>query len=209
MTQQAPNLWGMDTGAERPGGEHYVDLIDSLRSLQDVVTCSHPSAESVAEVTSLLDRARGMLETESVAPGHHHAGLRGDVPGRGHPLVVPVHIRSWNDHHVEGHVEFTRFHLGGGIAVHGGATALMFDELLGRLTNSGPPSRTAYLKVDYRNVVPIGRRLHVEATLVRREGRKMFVRGHVSDAGVVLAEGEGLWIELRANASAAERGVLE
>jgi acyl-coenzyme A thioesterase PaaI-like protein len=209
MTEPAHNLWGLDTGDHRPGGDHFISLVESLRDLQDTVACSDPTAEVAESARRLIHRARQALEPTTVVPGRHYAGLRGDVPGRGHPLAVPVEIREWDADRVTGFVEFTPFFVGGGVAVHGGATALMFDELLGRLTNNGPPARTAYLRVDYRRVIPVGRRLETEAVVVRREGRKMFVRGEIRDQGQLLAEGEGLWVELRSEATAEERGMLE
>jgi acyl-coenzyme A thioesterase PaaI-like protein len=209
MTQPAPNLWGLEPGADRPGGDHYVELVEGLRRLQDAVVCADSSPEVVDAALAAMREARLLLEPDALPPGRHHAGLRADVPGRAHPLAVPIEILEWDDDRVSGRVTFMPFFLGGGVAVHGGATALMFDELLGRLTNNGPPSRTASLKVDYRKVIPVGRPLPCEAHVVRREGRKMFVRGAVSDGGVVLADAEGLWVELRTDASADERGVLE
>jgi acyl-coenzyme A thioesterase PaaI-like protein len=205
----APNLWGLDTGGARPGGDHYIELVQALRQLQDVVVCADPIPEAARAAMETIQAAQRLLEDDALVPGRHHAGLRADVPGRGHPFAVPVQIDEWSVDRVTGTATFSRFFLGGGVAVHGGATAVMFDELLGRLTNNGPATRTAYLKVDYRRVIPIDTPLACTAWVVRREGRKTFVRGEVSLHGNVLAEAEGLWVELDPDRSAAERGVLE
>jgi hypothetical protein len=83
--------------------------------------------------------------------------------------------------------------------VHGGVLPLLFDDVLGRLSTSlgGPLSRTAYLRVDFRNITPIDVDLTIEAAVARLEGRKRFLTGVLSHEGIVLAEAEGLWVELR------------
>ena len=57
---------------------------------------------------------------------------------------------------------------------------MLFDTVLG-LTSSvltgGPRQRTAYLHVNYRQIVPIEKKLQIEAGVDRVEGRKIFVRG--------------------------------
>ena len=204
-----PNLWGYHRGFEQRGGQHFIELVDTLRRLQDRVACCDPEPDAVAATVELLDRATRTLDDYAVAPGMHFAGLRADVAGRGHPLVVPVDINTSDENDVTGSVTFTEFYVGGGVAAHGGAIALAFDEVLGRLGNAGPPARTAYLHVEYRRVVPVGRRLDVTAHCSRREGRKTYIEGRISLDGATLAEAEGLWVVLRDDATADERGEIE
>jgi hypothetical protein len=82
----------------------------------------------------------------------------------------------------------------------GGAHAVLFNEILGRLSAGGgrPLSRTAYIHVNYRSVTPIGRRLELDATLDRVEGRKRFVSGRLLSGTVTVADAEGLFVELLA-----------
>lgn len=70
---------------------------------------------------------------------------------------------------------------------------LTFDEVLGRLANSGerPTVRTGYITVNYRVITRIG----VEH---RIDGRKRWVTGRLLDpAGMVVSDAEGLFVELR------------
>ena len=99
---------------------------------------------------------------------------------------------------MRGRVVFTRIYLGGNGAAHGGTVPLLFDEVLGRLNSSGGRSvgRTAYLHVNYRHITPIGRELELEATLDRIEGRKRFITGRLRDGDTVVADAEGLFVEL-------------
>jgi acyl-coenzyme A thioesterase PaaI-like protein len=107
-------------------------------------------------------------------------------------------IDEWTDTHVRAHVTFSRFHLGGNGAASGGAHAVLFNEILGRLSAGGgrPLSRTAYIHVDYRNVTPTSRRLELDATLDRVDGRKRFVSGRLRDGATTVADAEGLFVEL-------------
>jgi predicted thioesterase len=74
----------------------------------------------------------------------------------------------------------------------------LFDDVLGRLANSvgGTIGRTASLKVNYRKITPIGVELQVEATVDRIEGRKRWVSARLLDQGTLIADAEGLFVEL-------------
>jgi acyl-coenzyme A thioesterase PaaI-like protein len=94
---------------------------------------------------------------------------------------------------------FRRFHLGRNGAVHGGAIGLLFDSVLGltsRLLTGGPRQRTAYLHLNYRQIVPIEKELQIDAGVDRVDGRKIFVSGRLSDGGTVLCEASGLFVLL-------------
>jgi acyl-coenzyme A thioesterase PaaI-like protein len=97
-------------------------------------------------------------------------------------------------------VTFRRFHLGGHGAAHGGTVPLLFDEVLGRLANSGdrPIARTAYLTVNYRYITRVGIEHQLEAEVQRIAGRKRWVTGRLKDpAGTTVADAEGLFVQLR------------
>ena len=121
------------------------------------------------------------------------------IPGRGQALAPVVHVEEFTGERARGHVTFGRFYLGGNGAVHGGAIPLAFDELMGRLANTGgrTPSRTAYLHVNYRSVAPVGRRLSIEARFGREEGRKRILHGEIRHGETVCADAEGLFVALR------------
>ena len=93
-----------------------------------------------------------------------------------------------------------KFFLGRNGAVHGGALGMLFDTVLG-LTSSvltgGPYQRTAYLKIDYRHIVPIEKELQIDAGVDRVEGRKIFVSGRLSDGDTLLTEAIALFVRLK------------
>jgi acyl-coenzyme A thioesterase PaaI-like protein len=100
---------------------------------------------------------------------------------------------------VDARVTFGRFQLGGNGAVHGGVLPLLFDEVLGRLANSGRTvARTAYLTVNFRHITRIGVEHTLVAELDRIAGRKRHLRGVLRDpTGRVVSDAEGLFVELR------------
>ena len=123
-----------------------------------------------------------------------------DLPNRGNILPVPMKVRRTDDGRIQGWARFRRFHLGRNSAVHGGALGLLFDSILGMTSaviTGGPRQRTAYLHINYRQIVPIEKELQIDAGVDRVEGRKIFVSGRLSDGEEVLTEGEALFVLLK------------
>jgi acyl-coenzyme A thioesterase PaaI-like protein len=173
-------------------------MIDALRTLQNVITGSRPPAEVLEETTRQLSELARQLAKYPVDERDQIAGHLAETPGRGQALIPPVHLDEVAPGRVRGHLTFGRFYLGGNGAVHGGALPLVFDELMGRLANTGrSPARTAYLHVNYRNVTPIETRLTIEAQLESEEGRKRVLRGVLRDGDTVCADAESLFVALR------------
>lgn len=83
--------------------------------------------------------------------------------------------------------------------VHGGVIATLLDETMSKAVRAGGHiAMTRHLEVDYQRPVPSGAPIRLEGRLVRSEGRKLWVVARVLDAkGSVLAEGKGLFIEVR------------
>ncbi|AZG45471.1 hotdog domain-containing protein [Gordonia insulae] len=181
------------------GGAGYPDLLTQVRRLQDAVVGASAPNETIVAVARHLSEIASELEQYEVPEAQAPVGTRTDLPGRGHPFLVPHVVDSWTDSRVEAHVTFTRFYLGGNGAAHGGALPLLFDEVLGRLSSGGgrKVARTAYLHVNYRHITPIGRRLELEATFDREEGRKRYISARLRDGDVVVADADGLFVELR------------
>ena len=174
-------------------------MIDALRVLQNRITSAVPGEELAAEVSRTLTDLAIRLGACAVEEEGQIAG-RIDVPGRAQALVPPVHLDEQDEHHAVGRVLFGRLHLGRNGAVHGGAIPLVFDEIMGRLSNTGgrPPARTAYLHVNYRTITPIDRELQLIARFAREDGRKRFVSAELRDGATLCADAEGLFVMLRA-----------
>jgi hypothetical protein len=185
--------------ADRRGGPELGELMAALRAVQDAAARAAAPPDVLSAAARSLREVAALLDPHAVDDGAQHAGYRFDLPGRGHPLLVPFvpDVRSGDV--VEGRVTFGAAHLSGGGRVHAGVLALTFGEVLGVLSVSGgrPPSRNAALRVDYRRPTPAGVELRLVARLTAVEGRKVRVQGELLDGDEVLAEAEGLYVRPR------------
>lgn len=182
------------------GGPDYGRFVEGVRTLQDHARAVDAPDQVITEAADLLDKASQLLGPYEVDEWTSPSGRRMDLPNRGSVLGVPGEYHKTDDGRIGGFVRFRRFHLGRNGAVHGGCIAQMFDSVLGytafRLTE-GHKQRTAYLHVNYRQIVPIEKELTVDAGVERVDGRKIFIEGRVLDGDTVLADAEALFVKLR------------
>ena len=83
--------------------------------------------------------------------------------------------------------------------LHGGIIATLLDESMSKSVRAqGLTAMTRQLEVDYLRPVPAGEPIRLEGRLVRSEGRKHWAEARILNArGTALAEGKGLFIEIR------------
>jgi acyl-coenzyme A thioesterase PaaI-like protein len=182
------------------GGPDYGRFIDAVRRLQDHARAVDAPDEVITGAADLLEKVSLLLSPFDADEWESPSGRRMDLPVRGNILTVPMSVRKTDDGRIRGWARFARFHLGRNGAVHGGALGMLFDTVLG-LTSSvltgGPYQRTAYLKLDYRHIVPIEKELQIDAGVDRVDGRKIFVSGTLSDGDTLLTDGEALFVLLK------------
>jgi acyl-coenzyme A thioesterase PaaI-like protein len=182
------------------GGPDYGRFIDAVRKLQDHARAVDAPDEVITEAADMLEKLSGMLTPFDTDEWESPSGRRVDLPVRGNILTIPMSARKTEDGRIRGWARFARFHLGRNGAVHGGALGMLFDTVLGLTTSvltGGPRQRTAYLKIDYRHIVPIEKELQIDAGMDRVEGRKIFVSGRLSDGDTLLTEAEALFVRLK------------
>jgi acyl-coenzyme A thioesterase PaaI-like protein len=151
--------------------------------------------EAADRATALVELLEPFQADEGKAP----AGRTPDLPGMGSLLLPPWTLTRYAPDGVEMKGYFTRFHVGGNHAVHGGVLPLLFDHMFGMISHAAgrPISRTAFLHVDYRKITPIDAPLVVRGRVTSTEGRKAFVSAELVDSDdTVLAEGNGLMVRL-------------
>jgi acyl-coenzyme A thioesterase PaaI-like protein len=171
----------------------------AVRRLQDLAVSTNPDGETWSAVTETIEQACAALEPHQVPDGQAPAGRAIKLPGLGHPLIPPWTITSFGEDGVTMEGNFTRYHVGGNMAVHGGVIPLFYDWHFGMIVSAAgrPISRTAYLHVDYRAVTPIDTPLVSRGRIERVDGRKAFVTATMTDPdGTVLSEATGLMIKL-------------
>jgi len=182
------------------GGPDYGRFVDAVRKLQDHARAVDAPDGVITEAADLLDKLSALLSPYDADEWESPSGRRMDLPMRGNVLTVPMSAGKGDDGRIHGSARFARFHLGRNGAVHGGALGMLFDSVLG-LTSSvitgGPRQRTAYLKINYRHIVPIEKELQFDAGIDRVEGRKIFVSGRLSDGHTLLTEAEALFVRLK------------
>jgi acyl-coenzyme A thioesterase PaaI-like protein len=171
----------------------------AMRRLQDLAVSTNPSGDVWTSTAGRLEGICDELEQFVVGDGEALAGRAANLPGLGHPLMPPWTITDYGETGVtmEGH--FSRFHVGGNMAVHGGVIPLFYDWHFGMIVSAAgrPISRTAYLHVDYRAVTPIDKPLVSRGRIDRLDARKAFITATMTDLdGTVLSEANGLMIKL-------------
>ncbi|MCW2800805.1 MAG: thioesterase family protein [Aeromicrobium sp.] len=184
--------------ASLPGGSDYELLVESLRLFLDDFAGATPNSETAHSLTADLQEWSRRLRSIQVPEREQAFGHRTDLPGRGQVMAPAFVLTHRHADGVEGTVTFGRYFLGGNGAVHGGAVALLFDEVLGGLSHTGgrPSGRTAYLNTVYRSVTPVEKKLRLRAWFVSEIGRKRTIRGAIFDGDTLCAEAEGLFLSL-------------
>ncbi|BBX05089.1 thioesterase [Mycolicibacterium moriokaense] len=180
-------------------GPGFGRFLTAMRRAQDLAVSADPdsdtwelAADRAEELVKLLDPFEA---PEGVGPANRVPSL----PGAGSLLMPPYRDVQMDPHGVELKVQFSRFHVGGNYAVHGGVLPLLFDSIFGMVIHAvgRPISRTAFLHVDYRSVTPIDTPLEARGWLREAEGRKAFVNAELRhNDGTLLAEAHGLMIRL-------------
>jgi acyl-coenzyme A thioesterase PaaI-like protein len=182
------------------GGPDYGRFIDAVRKLQNHARAVDAPDEVITEAADQLEKLSALLSPFDADEWQSPSGRRMDLPVRGNILTVPMSARKTEDGRIRGWARFARFHLGRNGAVHGGSLGMLFDTVLGMTSSvltGGPYQRTAYLKINYRHIVPIEKELQIEAEIDRVEGRKIFVSGRLRDGDTLLTEADALFVRLK------------
>ena len=174
-------------------------FVAAIRRLQDLTVSTNPDGPMWATAAEHVENAYTLLEDHQVPEGLAPAGRVIDLPGLGHPLLPPWTITDSGPDGVTMKGHFTRSHVGGNNAVHGGMIPLLYDWHFGMIVSTAglSPSRTAYLHVDYRNITPIDEPLTAYGRITEIDGRKAFVAATMTAAdGALLSEANGLMVRL-------------
>jgi acyl-coenzyme A thioesterase PaaI-like protein len=183
--------------AEPPPG--FIRFVAAMRRLQDLAVSAAPGDQVWDDAAQRAEDLAEMLDPHEAAEGVAPAGRAPNMPGMGSLLIPPWTLTEFRPDGVAMKGHFSRYHVGGNYAVHGGVLPLLFDHVFGMVVHAAgrPISRTAFLHVDYRNVTPINEPLSIRGRVDSAEGRKVFVSAELTDGqGMVLAEAHGLMVRL-------------
>ncbi len=180
-------------------GPGFEPFVESMRRLQDLAVSANPDSDTWQQAAARVAELVELLEPFEAPEGAAPAGRMPSMPGGGSLLMPPFRVKKMDADGVEATVQFSRYHVGGNYAVHGGVLPLMFDSVFGMVIHGAgrPISRTGFLHVDYRKVTPINVELTATGWIRSTEGRKAFVNSELRDPdGNLLAEANGLMIRL-------------
>lgn len=182
-----------------PVRDAYGDYVAALRRVQEAAVSLDIGSPDIERATVHVHALAEWLEQLPGYQGDYVGTRQMALSSSQGPFSVPWTLHEARADYSAGTVRFSRFHHGRGGVAHGGATALLFDEVLGRMSNfpGQPPSRTAYLVVNYRAVAPIEKDLRVEAAIDRVEGRKKFSTGRLYDGDTLVADAQALFVVLK------------
>ncbi|NDZ95915.1 PaaI family thioesterase [Streptomyces sp. SID6673] len=176
-------------------------FVVAMRRMQDLARAAQADDTAWNLAAEQVEAVCETLEPHLAPPGGYgHLGRAVGLPAFGNPLVPPWVVESAEpsgDVRVRG--EFSRYHVGGNNAVHGGMISLFYDWVFGQCVVAADRamSRTAFLHVDYRGVTPIHKPLEARGRISRLDGRKAFIEAEMTDGnGTVLSQATGLMIQL-------------
>ncbi|MGE2733546.1 PaaI family thioesterase [Mycolicibacterium vaccae] len=179
-----------------PGFERF---LTAMRRAQDLAVSANPDAATWDDAADRVEALVDLLGPHAAGEGIGPANRVPALPGAGSLLMPPWTMTKFDADGIELEVTFSRYHVGGNHAVHGGVLPLLFDSMFGMVIHATgrPISRTAFLHVDYRNVTPVDTTLTARGWLREAEGRKAFVNAELRHPdGTLLAEANGLMIRL-------------
>ena len=162
----------------------YVD-----RALKALALHVHPGPYAQADLLGGLgkfEETRDPMELFPYSP----------LVGRGNPIAPPVEFTVDGDR-VRGLGRFGAQYCGPPNHVHGGVVAAVMDELLGAVNVVNDlGAMTGTLTVRYRRPTPLFEEIRMEGRTAGSDGRKVFARGEMWHGENLLAEAEGIFIQV-------------
>ncbi|MEW2482191.1 MULTISPECIES: PaaI family thioesterase [Mycolicibacterium] len=203
MTDERPSVFeqhgGFPVFESADPGPGFARFLTAMRRAQDLAVSADPDSDTWDDAADRVEELVKLLAPYEAAEGVGPANRVPSLPGVGSLLMPPFTVSKFEPEGVELKVEFSRFHVGGNYAVHGGVLPLLFDSVFGMVIHAAgrPISRTAFLHVDYRKVTPIDTVLTARGWVRESEGRKAFVNAELRDPDEnLLAEANGLMLRL-------------
>ncbi|MGC0405238.1 hypothetical protein RKD27_007882 [Streptomyces sp. SAI-126] len=158
----------------------------------------HRVADGVRHLTGqLTGRRRARAEIPEVDDFPAGPRMYSPVTGAGSPLAPPMHITLAPDGLI-GRCVLGIAHEGPPGYGHGGMSAMLLDEIMGRAcVTAGMPGLTVSLQMRYHRPVPLETPLNILGRVTGTDGRKIFVTGSVTaqeDPATELVTADGVFV---------------
>lgn len=175
-------------------------LGDQLMRSQGDAACFEQAAARVAEARSIIAASpmRSFFEAHRArdTAAHEEWADRGPVIGHANPAAPPLSLEI-DGEDVVGRGVYCELFQGGPGCVHGGHIAAGFDHVLGAAAlRRGVVCMTGKLSVKYRRPVRLGVPVSYRARIKDVVGRATLVVGELKAEEQLLAEAEGMFVEL-------------
>ena len=191
-------------------------LADALRQFNEMLLTRDVPTSALQDATDrILSETARIPQLPRVLGRHGHGERHADrgenmkdvlyeispSTGMSNANSVPTHL--WNDHGTVRGIAQPGWSQEGPVGcVHGGVIALILDQLFGVAQRTcGKPGHTGTLTIRYNKFTPLNVPLHLEASIVRNEGRKNFIHGSISVDGVRTVECHAIFIMDKAHAA--------
>lgn len=182
------------------------ELGATLRRAIDELVCTEAPAPELESALQAAHEVLGRLQGFRRPPDQlasldplHGARIHSPAAGEGNPIAPPLNVRR-TDNGVKAELELGRAYEGPPGYVHGGVTALLLDETLGRAAvEAGRFGMTAVLTLRYRRPIPLRTPILLQAAVSDTQERSTTVTGTVTtqdDPDTTLVEATGLFIQL-------------
>ncbi len=172
----------------------------AIGSEVEVDVLRQAAADARALATTLASRQRRPDEPSSVDDLHRGQRRFNPIVGEGNPVAPPVRVEIVDGAAV-GWCTLDWRYEGPFTYAHGGVSAMLLDQIMGyAAAAAGHPGMTGRLEVRYRETVPLGKPLRLEARLIDVLGVRAAIRGSISlaaDPDIALVEAEGRFLALR------------
>ena len=161
----------------------------AMRRLANSVALTEVSISALEKVT---EDAAGMAEILESCCRHFTTMASVDststavrmfnpAAGKGNPFSPPLDLESISMDRVRARCALGPLHEGPFGFVHGGVTALLLDQIVGiAARHSHQNAMTASLNVTYSRPIPLESTIELHGEVIRRSGRKVWVRAHIA-----------------------------
>lgn len=187
----------VNAGPDEQSGR-YAEVIGELQGFLNAFASAELSEPQMDKFRDALSALRAEAEDCRVPELDRRFGRARRTLTGVYAAAPEVNVEVFDNEQLLGTTYIGDFFLGVNSAAHGGSVAYIFDEVLGSLSGGldRAPSRTAYLKTDFRAITPINETLRVVARVEKIEGRKRFLHGEIWHGDVLCAEANALFVEL-------------
>lgn len=171
-------------------------LLDELHAFHGALAAALPNRDDTISLRETLAKLRSRLETKHTDIESAPYGQLDDLPCHGLGQLPAWHVTHETSTTLHATFAFSRWHIGGGGAAHGGMVTTILDDMMGSLASKRgrSPARTAYLNTSFKALTPVETPLDATVAITSSGGRKLFAHAEIRHGRRICAEADALFI---------------